>query len=51
MAVGTLVVELLGATLIAGWVLYSYGNIPKATPAVVIGTRVQLFPILFSFFY
>lgn len=37
MAVGTLVIELLGALLIAAFILWSYGNIPKATPAVVIG--------------
>jgi fluoride ion exporter CrcB/FEX len=37
MAVGTLVVELIGAFLLAFGILWSYGNIPKATPAVVIG--------------
>lgn len=40
MAVGTLVIELVGALLIACGILWSYGNIPKATPAVITAVLI-----------
>lgn len=40
MGFGLLVFELLGALFIASFILWSYGNVPKATPAVLLAVLI-----------
>ena len=50
MGFGLLVFELLGALFIASFILWSYGNVPKATPAVLLGTFLKIMTFLTSTF-